>query len=49
MGSTMILLFWSMVSMMGVKIDDIFVLTHVFSRVFLASFVGGLFPLIGVL
>ncbi len=47
--STTILLFWSMVSMMGVKIDDLFLLTLMLVRVVPTSFVGGLFPLIGVL
>jgi hypothetical protein len=38
-----------MVSMMGVKIDDLFLLTLMLVRVVPTSFVGGLFPLIGVL
>jgi hypothetical protein len=38
-----------MASMTSIKIDDIFPLTHVFLKVVPTTFVGGLFPLIGVL
>jgi hypothetical protein len=43
------LLFSSVALMTSVKIDEFSPLTHVFSRVVPTTFVGGLFPLIGVL